>query len=182
MSQLAQSSDKDLAEIRARVRDTTINETTLLSTDYLNHFNELVMMLELAADMPEMLEEVADWHPKTYEEHFRDSSFQHKDLAIEAYGEAPAEYRLPMRVTIREINQAIEDGLPKLIQLSETAAEPERFSVECNALTRTLRGLLEHAGAIINGAVREEAIAADKDPEPESADMMDQSSIDALFD
>jgi hypothetical protein len=35
----------DFLAMRARVRDTNISETTLLATDYLNHFNEVVMML-----------------------------------------------------------------------------------------------------------------------------------------
>ncbi len=181
----ADSAHASLAELRARVDGTTINNITLLSTDYLNHFNELVMMLELAADMPEMLEDVADWHPKTYEEHFRDSSFQHKELAIEAYSEAPPEYRLPLRVTIRQINDTIAETLPVLMGLSEATEDPEasgRFAAECSIFTQTLRELLERAGAIINGAAKEAELAVQQEEETEAAEVMNQSSIDALFD
>src|SRR3546814_196200 len=42
---------------RRLVRGTNINATSLLATDYLNHFNEVVMVLELVPDMPERSEE-----------------------------------------------------------------------------------------------------------------------------
>jgi hypothetical protein len=37
------------------VRGTKINEQTLLATDHLNHFNEIVMTLEMIPDTPELL-------------------------------------------------------------------------------------------------------------------------------
>ena len=40
---------------RRLVEGSTINGTTLLSTDYLNHFNEFVMLLDLIPDMPDHL-------------------------------------------------------------------------------------------------------------------------------
>ena len=60
---------------RLLVRGTNINETSLLATDYLNHFNEVVMLLELIPDMPDMLEEVEEWKPATYIEHFAASGW-----------------------------------------------------------------------------------------------------------
>ena len=64
-----------IAALRARLIGTNINEKTLLATDYLNHFNELVMVLDLIPDMPECLEDARGWMPKSYEDHFADSQF-----------------------------------------------------------------------------------------------------------
>ncbi len=75
----------DFLAMRARVRDTNISETTLLATDYLNHFNEVVMMLEMVPDMPEFLDELKEWQPKSYLQHFRDAAFSDAALAVEAY-------------------------------------------------------------------------------------------------
>ena len=44
--------------LRERARGSNVNDQTLLATDYLNHFNEVVMLLEMLPDMPEMLDEV----------------------------------------------------------------------------------------------------------------------------
>ena len=39
-----------LVDLRHSVRGSNINEETLLATDYLNHFNEAIMLLELVTD------------------------------------------------------------------------------------------------------------------------------------
>ena len=68
----------DTDALRVRVRGTNINEQTLLATDFLNHFNGIVMTLEMVSDMPELLEEAKAWQPKTYQDHFRDSVCQRR--------------------------------------------------------------------------------------------------------
>ena len=76
---------------RRLVKGTNINETSLLATDY-QIINEIVMILELVPDMPEMIEDAQDWKPATYIEHFEASTFSDKDLAVWAYENAPPEY------------------------------------------------------------------------------------------
>src|SRR5476651_716364 len=79
----------DLDEARAeRLRAAKINPRTGLATDYLNHFNEAIMLLEMIPDMPECAEEFLAWHPLTYAEHFTASNFKARDLAISAYDSA----------------------------------------------------------------------------------------------
>src|SRR5215471_5465692 len=68
-----------------RLRVANINPRTGLATDYLNHFNEAVMLLEMVPDMPECAEDFLNWHPLSYSEHFRASNFKARDLAISAY-------------------------------------------------------------------------------------------------
>jgi hypothetical protein len=70
---------------RARLENTNINPETLLATDYLNHFNEVVMLLDLVAEMPDCRADLAEWRPCTYPEHFRQSGFAYSDLAIAAW-------------------------------------------------------------------------------------------------
>ena len=66
---------KEQADIFAQVKGKNINEQTLLATDYLNHFNEIVMLIEMVPDMPECLDDILEWTPKSYTQHFEDSSF-----------------------------------------------------------------------------------------------------------
>src|SRR5439155_25814368 len=73
-------------EARAeQLRAANINPRTGLATDYLNHFNEAVMLLEMIPDMPECAEDFLTWSPLSYAEHFWASNFKARDLAIEAY-------------------------------------------------------------------------------------------------
>src|ERR1700723_2332933 len=77
----------------ALLRAANINPRTGLATDYLNHFNEAVMLLEMIPDMPECAEDFLGWQPLSYSEHFTASNFRARDLAIESYEAADAAIR-----------------------------------------------------------------------------------------
>src|ERR1700756_5094817 len=77
----------------AQLRAANINPRTGLATDYLNHFNEAVMLLEMVPDMPECAEDFLGWRPLSYAEHFTASNFKARDLAIEAYDSADVHIR-----------------------------------------------------------------------------------------
>src|ERR1700742_4585276 len=70
-----------------------INPRTGLATDYLNHFNEAIMLLEMIPDMPECAEDFLSWQPLSYAEHFMASNFKAKVLAISAYESADPDIR-----------------------------------------------------------------------------------------
>src|SRR6202161_3427674 len=77
----------------AQLRAANINPRTGLATDYLNHFNEAIMLLEMIPDMPECAEEFLEWQPRSYREHFAASNFRARELAIEAYDSANLQIR-----------------------------------------------------------------------------------------
>ena len=62
-----------------------INPVTGLSTDYLNHFTEAIMLLEILPAMPDCLDDFLAWEPKDYREHFAASRFSNRDAVIAAY-------------------------------------------------------------------------------------------------
>lgn len=77
----------------AQLAAANINPRTGLATDYLNHFNEAIMLLEMIPDMPECAEDFLGWQPLSYCEHFTASNFKARDLAISAYISADAGIR-----------------------------------------------------------------------------------------
>jgi len=144
------SSAARTAAMALRVRGTNINERSLLATDYLNHFNEVVMMLDLVPQMPECLDEVRSWRPKPYKAHFRDSAFHDRDLAIEAYDVAPPAGRAAFEGTVGQLNDAIGAAI---VAIEAAAAEgsAERIEQLAGAAVREVRGLIDIASALING-------------------------------
>jgi hypothetical protein len=70
-----------------------VNPATGLATDYLNLFNEAIMLFEMGLDMPDMAEELADWKKRGYVEHFEKSGFEMKDVVIAAYHRASSDAR-----------------------------------------------------------------------------------------
>ncbi len=181
------SDDSGLQAFRARLAGTNINAESLLATDYLNHFNEAVMMLDLIADMPEMLDEIKAWKPLGYCDHFRNSQFAERDLAIEAYGVLPAARREPFEDAVAQTHARIAKGIVELdtIIAAGIAAggDAGRLRNQTTEIGRDLHQLIDRLNAIIHGGV----VALDQpdidgmfsvDAKPASG----QSDIDALFD
>ncbi len=152
-------------EMRARLAGTNINARSLLATDYLNHFNEFVMLFELVADMPDLFEDVRTWKKKSYRDHFAESGFSDRDLAIAAYEVSPPEYRGRLDDTVDLINETIDDASAAAGRLLDPP-DPERLATAVSTYTTEIRGLIDIASAIIN------------DVESSNA----QDDIDKLFD
>ena len=81
---MAQAADEDTA----RLAEANINPVTGFATDYLNHFNEAVMLLEMLPDCPDCIGDFLAWRPMNYREHFMASHFKGRNLAVAAYDAA----------------------------------------------------------------------------------------------
>lgn len=137
----------------ARAQGTNIDPQTLLATDYLNHFNEIVMLLELIPDMPECLEDAEAWAPKSYQDHFRDSQFRDRELAVEAYEHVPPCYREPFDDVISQMNRIVPLGLQR-IRETLGADQPERLRMICSDVSQRLQKMIDIASAIIHGSTK----------------------------
>lgn len=143
----------DLLEWRARVLGANISDKTLLATDYLNHFNEIAMLVEMVPDMPEMIEECRAWRPKGYREHFRESRLGDGELAIEAYGHVPAKFRAPFEATIAQMDAVVALTLSRL-EAHASASDEARLREDCRLSVETMRRIIQVANAIIHGSSR----------------------------
>jgi hypothetical protein len=138
----------DLAAMRARVQGKNINPDSLLATDYLNHFNEVIMLLGMIPDMVECLDDAKAWAPKDYAQHFRDSGFADKELAILAYEHAPFEFRHRFDQTIALMNELVARGIR---QIENIVTKPDELANTVRLLTQRLQLLMDVAAAVING-------------------------------
>jgi hypothetical protein len=154
------------AETLARAN---INPVTGLATDYLNHFNEAIMLLEMLTSMPDCAEDFIAWKPMSYHEHFAASRFKDRELAITAYDIAhpAARQRLDeLADAMNAILQATREAM--MLQLSPKAA-----GTLADQAAGWLKPLVARAGAVING----HHISAVE----ETADDVPQVAIDAMF-
>lgn len=159
-----------------KAKGTNINEETLLATDYLNHFNEVVMMIDMLPDMPDCLDMVKDWEPKTYQDHFRDSTIADKDLAVEAYDHVPPLHKMAFEDTIAKVDLAIFETIGVAEEALATG-DMEFFSFKVGESAQNIHRLTERLSAIVHGTADLSGLE-----EPEEQVTMDQNDIDALFD
>jgi len=138
--------------LRRLVQGKNIHQDTLLATDYLNHFNEIAMLLELVADMPDCLEDAMAWAPKSYEDHFSQSSFQDKALAILAYENAPRRYREPFDQLVAQMDTMVVNALQRL-GAAAADTDPEQVRLFTTQVTMKLQRFVDVASAVIHGRV-----------------------------
>ena len=124
-----------------------INPKTGLATDYLNHFNEAIMLLEMIPDVPECAEDFLHWQPLSYREHFTASHFKARDLAISAYDSAD-------RAVRAEFDQLTDTMTSILTAVSAAMREAQQDSTRARLAeqaTNWVKPLVALAGGIVNG-------------------------------
>jgi hypothetical protein len=131
----------------AKLRAANINPRTGLATDYLNHFNEAVMLLEMVPDMPECAEDFMGWRPLSYSEHFHASNFKARDLAIESYESADA----ILRAEFDNITTAMTSILTAVGEAMREAKQDKTRATLAGQATGWVKPLVALAGGIING-------------------------------
>jgi hypothetical protein len=163
-----------IGHFRSHIPGTNINEATLLATDYLNHFHELVMLLEAVASQPDdFSEDLFAWKPLTYEEHFAESGFRDKNLAIAAYHRAPPRVRVRFDDSVARLHSEATD-LVAGIRAAIYGKQPD-VDVLCAKAVGRLSVLIEEANAIANGEFDTDG------KDGTTGEVSGQAAVDALF-
>jgi len=131
----------------AQLRAANINPRTGLATDYLNHFNEAVMLLEMVPDIPECAQDFLDWRPLSYSEHFHASNFKARDLAIEAYETTDT----VTRTEFDNITSAMTSILTAVSAAMREAQQDKTRARLAEQATIWVKPLVALAGGVING-------------------------------
>ena len=124
------------------------------------------MVLEMASTMPECLDDLRAWRPKTYSEHFAASGFSNRDAIIGAYQAADPAVREALERTSETLNAVLAETRDVVIQ---HLASPKGEELTQCALT-WIRPLIARTAAVINGTRAD--ITDRQDP---------QAAIDAMF-
>jgi hypothetical protein len=165
-----------IGHFRSHIPGTNINQSTLIASDYLNHFHELVMLLEAVASDPEgFTDDLLAWRPLTYEEHFSESGFRDKNLAIAAYRRAPPKIRARFDEAVARLHG---EAVTLVGEVATALQGRNKGSVAdaCAETARRLRLLIDEANAIATGEAN-----ADRDDASANGDIGGQAAVDALF-
>lgn len=124
-----------------------INPDTGLCTDYLNHFSEAIMALEMLSAVPESLEDFLDWRPRSYTEHFAASNFKNRDAVIAAYHAADPAVRQSFDALVDSMHAMLSAtravmGVGKNVSAALPLAE---------SAVAAIKPLVARASMVING-------------------------------
>jgi hypothetical protein len=142
-----QQAQWDPALSPARLAEANINPVTGLSTDYLNHFNEAIMLLEMLPTAPDCRIDFLAWRPMSYSQHFTASTFKYRELAILAYEKSNPAIRGELDTladTMTEVLTAIREAM----ELGSASDASDKLAERAVAW---LKPLIARAGAVING-------------------------------
>ena len=151
-----------------------INPDTGLATDYLNHFNEVAMLIDMLASMPDVVEDIMEWRPITYPEHFHVTGFRAKDLAIEAYGACDPAVLAGFHDACEKVENGVANIQGVLEKGVEALSDPSAAAAELYTLISAVGGVINPHGF---GDFDMSSVGAETGSSAE-----DQSAIDALFD
>jgi hypothetical protein len=140
-----------------------IMPATGLATDYLNVFNEAIMLFGLLPDMPDMIEELQLWQPLTYKQHFERTGFAAKELAILAHENADPLVKQPFDELSEATGLLLADAIVQAKLLLGTSDKLAEFVRQTNP---RLQASIEMLDGMIHGGQTG----------------ADQDDIDALFD
>ena len=138
--------------LRKRLEGTNVNAQTFLATDYLNHFNEIAMILDILADCPECFEDARSWRPKSYSQHFADSGLSDCALAIEAYARAPDKYRHRFDRIVEHMDNLVLFALRRL-EIPVANQDTDMIQRIGGAVALRMQELVAMASAVIHGNV-----------------------------
>lgn len=168
-------------KLKALSENTNINATTLLTTDYLNHFSTFLMLLEMLPQDPETFAlDILTWKPISYEDHLRQSGLRDSALAVELYQYTNKTLRKAFCKTIAQLNEAC---IADIENIRKGLDEKDNTYIQqvCDISIPQMQELIQQLTDIINGNEQTINGVSAQDEANTSQKQSTQDYIDELF-
>lgn len=142
-----------LPQARSRIRraEALINPASGLANDYLNLFNEIVMLVEQLPTMPELFEDIQRWRPISYREYFHRSILPGRLSAIETYDKLEPRFRREFETLVEELDRRSTGAVAAVRRQFKTGGEDDvALAPICEKAGATIREVLEKATMLVN--------------------------------
>jgi hypothetical protein len=130
-----------------------VNPASGIANDYLNHFNEALLLIEnLPALLPEMIDEILAWRPVGYREYFNHSPLPGSAVTLEIYDTLDDDFRKDFESMIVILDQIITESIEviKAARRPDGTLEPDEVSDVCEKLSARLRRVLDRTADLVN--------------------------------
>ena len=129
------------------------NPNSGIANDYLNHFNEILLLIEnLPALLPEMVEEILAWKPVDYREYFTKSSLPGKEEALAIYDSLDPDFRKDFESMVDLLDSIVLRSIAIVSenQRPDGTLDPSGIAVVCEELSTDMRTVLNRAADLVN--------------------------------
>ncbi|MCV0371373.1 hypothetical protein [Filomicrobium sp.] len=126
-----------------------VNPASGIANDFLNHFNEVLLLIE---NLPEMVDELLGWAPRTYREYFTHSELPGSKLTLEIYDSICDELRTEFEARVDAVNLMCLESIDVIKSRRDGKGEIEAEDVEeyCEQISLKLRSALSDLADLVN--------------------------------
>lgn len=138
--------------LRSRRAEALVNPASGLANDYLNLFNEIVMLVEQLPIMPDLFEDIQNWRPTSYRDYFLRSILPGRGSALEAYDRLDARFRREFESVVAELDRRSTGAVAAVRRQFKTHGEsdPDALAAICERAGATIRETLSQATSLVN--------------------------------
>ncbi len=130
-----------------------VNPSSGIANDFLNQYIEILLLVEnLPVLLPEMVEELLAWKPKTYHEYFSYSPLPGSAMAIKIYYCLDRNFRKKFEAQIAKINKLAYKAIAVVGELHRGTEElkAEDVAIFCQQISKQLRAEIERSNMLVS--------------------------------
>ena len=144
---LSELPKKETLEARALA---LVNPSSGIANDYLNLFNEIIMLIENYPVMPELIDDILAWKLVTYRQYFAHSSLPGRTIALEAYDRLQTKVRDGFEQVSQEISCLAQTVVHEIRQHDMSQEVPAELAERCAEASAAMMSCLHRATHIVN--------------------------------
>lgn len=138
-------------EVAQALSAINVNLSTGFATNYLNHYVEILLLLEMLPSMPECVEDIDLWQPINYADHVRQSGLPKSELVLEAFEHSDAKRREALDDVINEVDNEVLRYIEQA-KKAVTLDDKEQTSAISLEAKEVLTPMLEKISSVICSA------------------------------
>ena len=136
---------------RARRAAALVNPASGLANDYLNLFNEIVMLVEQLPDVPDLIEDIMAWRPKSYLDYFQSSILPGRESALDSYNNLDRRFRRTFEAVVEELDRRATGSVAVVRRKFKSQDDAgESLAVVCERAGANIREVLDKATMLVN--------------------------------
>jgi hypothetical protein len=130
-----------------------VSPTSGMANDYLNHFNEVLLMIEnLPVLLPEMVDDLLAWEPISYREYFQRSNLPGSGEALAIYDALDEDFRRDAEAMIELLDKIVARCVAIVVshRREDGTIEASDIAYICPRLADALRSALQRMADMVN--------------------------------